>query len=75
VGTGLRVRPNTLSFQPYPEMAARLLDHLELDVKHNETSHFTEFPLSENQGGATARRRGPGRRKIRAVYPARDPMR
>jgi hypothetical protein len=56
-------------------MAARLLDHLELDVKHNETSHFTEFPLSENQGGAAARRRGPGRRKIRAVYPARDPMR
>ena len=26
------------------EHGGRLLDHLEVDVKHNETSHFTELP-------------------------------
>jgi predicted transposase YbfD/YdcC len=29
------------TFSASPSTAAHLLDHLEVDVKHNETSHFT----------------------------------
>ena len=34
------------------EHGGRLLDHVEVDVKHNETSHFTELPGSLDLDGA-----------------------
>jgi predicted transposase YbfD/YdcC len=34
------------------EHGGRLLDHLEVDVKHNETSHFTELPEPLDLAGA-----------------------
>ena len=34
------------------EHGGRLLDHLEVGVKHNETSHFTELPEPVDLGGA-----------------------
>ena len=45
------------------EHGGRLLDHLEVDVKHNETSHFTDAPGTP----------GPGRRRGDLRRPAHGP--
>ena len=36
------------------EQGGRLLDHLEVDVKHNQTSHFTELLGPVDLAGAVA---------------------